>query len=81
MPEYTREEVVRLIRAFLDGSCGERDWDDFTSVKQKNTAIEQVRIRLIQIHDLFPSQNPREYCNDQGVQEMLEIIRALEKDI
>jgi len=79
MAHYTKHEVAYLIKSFLDGTCGEWEWDDFTSVKQKEPELEKVRIRLIKIHDEYPSQNPNEYCDDNGVKEMLEIIETLEK--
>lgn len=78
MVDYTKSEVIHLIKSFLDGTCGDRDWDSFTSVKQSNPEIEKIRIKLIKIHDEYPSQNLNEYCDDNGVQEMLYIIKQLE---
>ncbi len=35
--------AARTIRAFLDGSCGDRDWDDFTSCSLRNSQVERIR--------------------------------------
>lgn len=33
----------RTILTFLDGSCGEYDWDDFTSCPLSDPAVERIR--------------------------------------
>ena len=39
----TPAEVAGFIRDFLDGTGGEWDWDDFTSVPIKNAEQEAIR--------------------------------------
>jgi hypothetical protein len=38
-------EVASYLREFTDGSGGEWDWDDFTSVPIANPKLEDIRLR------------------------------------
>lgn len=77
MPDYTRTETLQLIESFIDGSCAPRDWDDFTSSPQKNSVIEAFRLRLAALHETHPSENPREYCSEEGTDIMRDIAAQL----
>lgn len=35
----------RTIRAFLDGSCGDYDWDNFTSCSLRDQDVDYIRRR------------------------------------
>jgi hypothetical protein len=35
--------AARTIRSFLEGSCGDRDWDDFTSCSLSDPEVEGIR--------------------------------------
>jgi hypothetical protein len=35
--------AARTIRAFLDGSCGDHDWDDFTSCSLRDSEVDRIR--------------------------------------
>jgi hypothetical protein len=37
--------IARTIRAFLDGSGGDWDWDDFTSCPIRNPQLDSIRLR------------------------------------
>lgn len=39
----TPAEVAGFIRDFIDGTGGEWDWDDFTSVRLANPELEAIR--------------------------------------
>jgi len=41
--ERSAEEVAGYIRDFLEGSGGDWDWDDFTSVTIKSPALDSIR--------------------------------------
>ena len=73
-----KEEVATLIKTFLDDSCGEWDWDDFLSVKQKDPEIEKIRLFCAQISDLFPPTKNGEYCNEEGTLALQNFAQALE---
>jgi hypothetical protein len=72
-----KKDVSDLIKSFLDGSCGKWDWDDFTSVRQNDFEIEQVREELISIHDEYPPDKLDGYCNEEGRKRLKEIAEIL----
>ena len=74
----TRQEVVSLIRSFLNGSIGDWEWDDFISAPQRDPEIEAVRQRLIAIYDEFPAGKSGGYCNNGGLIELTRIADVLE---
>ena len=37
--------AARVIRTFLDGTCGPYDWDDFTSCSLRDPLIDSIRLR------------------------------------
>lgn len=37
--------AARIIRTFLDGTCGPYDWDDFTSWSLRDPLIDSIRLR------------------------------------
>jgi len=43
--ESQASHVARTIRAFLDGTCGEHDWDDFTSHPLRDRRLDSIRLR------------------------------------
>jgi hypothetical protein len=42
--ESERQYVLRMLRDFLSGDGGERDWDDFTSCPLEDPKLDQIRI-------------------------------------
>ena len=79
MANFTKAEAARLIVSFVDGSCGVWDWDDFTSARQDDPKVEAARLRLIDIHDEYPSGKSTVYCSPEGISIMLEIAESLRK--
>jgi hypothetical protein len=41
--------IAHTIRAFLDGSGGDRDWDDFTSCPLRDPALDNIRRRALAV--------------------------------
>lgn len=37
--------AARIIRAFLDDTCGPYDWDDFTSCSLRDPLVDSIRLR------------------------------------
>lgn len=62
--ERSADEVARYLRAFIEGTGGEWDWDDFISIPIANSKLEAIRRRAIEID--LPIQG-----------EGLEILKAL----
>jgi hypothetical protein len=76
--DIPREEFAAEIRSFVAGTSGEWDWDDLTSIMQRDPALEAIRIKLINIRVEFPAAEPGRYCNDEGMKEMLRIADYLD---
>ncbi len=41
--------VAKTIAAFLDGTGGERDWDDFTSLRLHDRTLDGIRRRALAV--------------------------------
>ena len=75
--ELTRGEVADLITAFLAGSGGRWDWDDFISVPMKDIKLERVRLAAASMPERFPPSEPGWYCNDEGLKQLRQLAEAL----
>jgi hypothetical protein len=73
----TKIQIVALIDSFLDGTCGERDWDDFISVKLKDPELENVRERCAAVADVYPAASADAYCSEDGVN----LLRAIADEV
>lgn len=47
---YNASYVVQTIRAFLDGSGGDRDWDDITSCPLRDPRLDDILRRASNVH-------------------------------
>ena len=76
---YSSAEVAEVIRNFINGASGAWDWDDFISCKIKNSYLEQVRMRCIQVGEDYPARSKNEWCNDEGAKCLERIAEEIEK--
>jgi hypothetical protein len=77
MANTTKNEMAQTIISFVNGTCGEWDWDDLTSIKQRDPELEAIRQRLAAIRDEFPCPEGRAYCCQEGIAELLRIAESL----
>ncbi len=78
------EAAASTIEAFLDGTIGPSDWDDFTSIKQTDPLLESVRLRCSSVYEEYPATEKGHYCNNDGFQVLRELaqnVRAKIKSI
>ena len=47
----TSEEVVSYLCEFIDGTGGERDWDDFVSIRIADPQLDSIRERASRFPD------------------------------
>jgi hypothetical protein len=73
----TSSEVRQILLSFLDGSGGPWDWDDFTSLRIADSALDRIRERCAGLCQEFPPERPNEYCSDAGTRIILEFIQQL----
>jgi hypothetical protein len=75
----TTEEVIREIKNFLDGGGGAYDWDDFLAFPIPDQRLDAIRIECAELPDKYPSGSCRQYCGDEGLRRLEEILNDLEK--
>lgn len=68
-----KNDLAKLIRSFVDGSCGSWDWDEFTSIPAKDPEIERLRQMINEIPDEYPPCEKTHWCNDAGRKVLLGI--------
>ena len=73
----TPEEVANTIEGFANGGGNQWAWDGFTSIRIDDPELEEVRQKIVNLPVEFPAENPREYCNEAGMQKMREIAQEL----
>ncbi len=73
----TKLELAQLLESFIDGTCGRWDWDDFTSIRQKDAEMEKLRLELSSFDEKYPRRVETEFCNSEGRDEMLRIAKLL----
>jgi hypothetical protein len=77
--DLTTAEVADVIERFVEGKTSHWEWDDFTSVHQKDPTVEKARLKCIAVRDEFPSSSPREYCSGDGLEALRDIARQLRR--
>jgi hypothetical protein len=75
--KMTKIQIAALIDSFLDGTCGEWDWDDFISAKLKDPELENVRERCAAVADVYPPVSANAYCSEDGVNVLRAIVDEL----
>ena len=73
----TAAEVADVIERFVEGRTGTWEWDDFTSIRQCDVAVEQARLRCIAVRQEFPSNHPQHYCSTDGLEALRDIAKHL----
>jgi hypothetical protein len=73
----TREEVIAFIEAFINGTGGPNDWDEFTCVRIKDPTLDLARRRCLAIDEQFPPSEPGPYCDEVGLIELRRIVKEL----
>ena len=73
----TRRETANIIEAFLDGTGGKWDWDEFTSFPLQDPELERVRQVCISVPDIDPPGQPGAYCGENGLTVLRNLVRDL----
>jgi len=78
-------ECSTAIDAFLNGSCGDYDWDDFISIQSSNSSVQLIKDYCSKSDFLYPPDTVGHWCNDRGSQKLTELSSMIktgnEKDI
>jgi hypothetical protein len=77
MIKRTNLEVADIIEAFVEGTGGDWDWDDFCSFKIENHELDAIRLKCRNLSFTHPPPTRHMYCNEEGAQ----LLRAIVKDL
>jgi hypothetical protein len=79
-PDYAeaRQDAIKSIRGFLDGTGGDWDWDDYTSVPTGFSDLEELRQFCVGLPDTYPPSSPTWYCNEEGLKVLRRRLDNLE---
>jgi hypothetical protein len=77
MKRRTTEEVIREIKKFLNGIGGAYDWDDFLCIPIQDQRLNAMRIECAELRDNYSPVGCRQYCGDEGLKRLEEIIENL----
>ena|ERR1700734_583893 len=73
----TTEDVIQEISKFLNGAGAAHDWDDFISIAINDQRLDAIRIECSDLRDKYPPGTQRQYCSDEGLERLKEILRDL----
>jgi hypothetical protein len=73
------QEAIATIRAFLDGTAGKWDWDDFLSTPAVDPSVKWVQGYCLQLRRDFPPENKIGYCSDTGMKRLADLLTILER--
>ena len=75
----TKTEIANLIESFLDGSCGEWDWDDFIHTKLNTPELEEIQKRCAYLPQEFPPMERGHYCGAEGFEVLKKMVNDLRR--
>jgi len=68
MEQDDLDDARSAISAFLQGTGGEWDWDDFTSTPLKDDYLDAIRRVCLFLPNMFPPEaDSGAYCNPEGL--------------
>ena len=74
----TTENVIQEISKFLNGDGAAHDWDDFISIPISDQRLDAIRIECPDLRDKYPPRTQRQYCSDDGLEKLKEILSDLQ---
>ncbi len=75
----TQEQVLLEIEKFLSDKGGAYDWDDFTSIRINDPALEKIRLFCADLPVLYPPAHCRQYCNEDGLDQLRKLASDLRR--
>jgi len=73
-----RAWAIATVRAFLDGSGGVWDWDDFISIRAVDPEVRKLQVLCVSLPDDYPPSTRQEYCNEEGLARLRSALMDLE---
>ena len=76
-----KAKAEKTIRSFVDGWCGEWEWEDFVTTPSPHPEIEEVRLFCILTQRLLPPDEPGDWCSAAGVDALHAIQQRLAREL
>jgi len=73
----TKEEAADLLERFVKGGIGDYEFDDFLIFRHKDPLVFYVASVVSNIDHDYPPDKPGYYCNEAGLQRLLELAALL----
>jgi hypothetical protein len=75
--KLSANEVILEIEKFLNGTGDAYDWDDFLTFPIYDQQLDEIRIECAELRDKYPPGGCRQYCGDEGLKRLKEIVEQL----
>lgn len=75
----TKREIADLIESFLDGSCGEWDWDDFMNERLSDPELKEIQVRCASVPQEYPPTERGHYCGPEGLKVLKQMVTDLRR--
>jgi len=72
--------IATAIESFLDGTCGQGDWDDFISLPISDPKLDDIRRRCRALSAESPPKEPGHYCGRAGFEVLRRFVRELREE-
>lgn len=69
--------VADTLRRFVSGNISDYEFDDFISIPSRDSKIEEVRMEIISLPDVYPPEIRSHYVNASGLARISEIADNL----
>ena len=73
----TPQEVAETIEGFVNDTGSQWAWDGFISIRLDDPELEKIRQRCVAIRDEFPAPDPGNYCSEEGLKVMRQLVQDL----
>lgn len=61
------KDIQEIIAKVINGTLGTYEFDDEMSIKCSDPRAEALRLLVWQVQDLFPSNDPNQFCSEKGI--------------
>jgi hypothetical protein len=76
----TKVQLANLLEGFVNGTCGDWEWDEFLFSNPTDPEIETIRQHCERLDIEYPPSRSGEFCNDEGAEVLLNYARKLRRE-
>jgi len=71
------KNIQEIMAKVINGTLGTYEFDDGMSLKCSDPKAEALRILVWQVQDLFPSNDPNQFCSEKGIRLLKSVLAEL----